>query len=158
LMVCENQDRFDHVHCFFDAIPANDCGNVHGWLFGITCCWWWSETEVDSLTSTINLRSTNNSLTRIQRYATKTAIWYVFCNKNVLSFPKQDSLKYWRLKSNVNSHMSIQHVNIKVTILVFFRFVRRQMVSPKKVHVQTTWNFRLQKIAQAVIKLVSQKW
>ena len=27
------------------------------------------------------------------------------------------------------------------------------MVSPKKVHVQTTGNFRLQKIAQAVIKL-----
>ena len=26
------------------------------------------------------------------------------------------------------------------------------MVSPKKVHVQTTWNFKLQKIAQAVIK------
>jgi hypothetical protein len=28
-------------------------------------------------------------------------------------------------------------------------------MSPKKVHVQTTWNFRLQKIAQAVIKLMS---
>jgi hypothetical protein len=26
-------------------------------------------------------------------------------------FPKHDSLKYWRLKSNVNSHMSIQYVN-----------------------------------------------
>jgi hypothetical protein len=32
-------------------------------------------------------------------------------NENVLSFPKHDSLKYWRLKSNVNSHMSIQYVN-----------------------------------------------
>ena len=32
-------------------------------------------------------------------------------NKNLLSFPKQDSLKYWRLKSNVNSHMPIQYVN-----------------------------------------------
>jgi acetone carboxylase gamma subunit len=32
-------------------------------------------------------------------------------NKNVLSFPKHDSLKYWRLKSNVNSRMSIQYVN-----------------------------------------------
>jgi hypothetical protein len=32
------------------------------------------------------------------------------------------------------------------------------MVSPKKVHLQTTWDFRLQKIAQAVIKLMSQKW
>jgi hypothetical protein len=47
---------------------------------------------------------------------------------------------------------------IRVTILIIFRFVRRQMVSPKKVHVQTTWNFRLQKITQAVIKLMSQKW
>ena len=32
-------------------------------------------------------------------------------NKNLLSFPKHDSHKYWRLKSNVNSHMSIQYVN-----------------------------------------------
>ena len=32
-------------------------------------------------------------------------------NKNLLSFPKHDSLKYWRLKSNVNSHMSIQYIN-----------------------------------------------
>ena len=33
-------------------------------------------------------------------------------NKNVLSFPKHDSLKCRRrLKSNVNSHMSIQYVN-----------------------------------------------
>jgi hypothetical protein len=34
-------------------------------------------------------------------------------NKKLLSFPKHDSLKYWRpkLKSNVNSHMSIQCVN-----------------------------------------------
>jgi hypothetical protein len=32
-------------------------------------------------------------------------------DKNLLSFPKQDSLKYWRLKSNVNSHMSIRYVN-----------------------------------------------
>jgi hypothetical protein len=32
-------------------------------------------------------------------------------NKNLLSFPKHDSLKYWKLKSNVNSHMSIQYVN-----------------------------------------------
>ena len=32
-------------------------------------------------------------------------------NKNLLSFLKQDSPKYWRLKSNVNSHMSIQYVN-----------------------------------------------
>ena len=32
-------------------------------------------------------------------------------NKKILSFPKHDSLKYWRQKSNVNSHMSIQNVN-----------------------------------------------
>jgi hypothetical protein len=32
-------------------------------------------------------------------------------NKSLMSFPKHDSLKYWRLKSNVNSHMSIQYVN-----------------------------------------------
>ena len=61
------------------------------------------------------------------------------------------------------------HMTRKLTVLFFsliwkiienciFRFVTRQMVSRKKVHVQTTWNFRLQKIAQAVIKLVSQKW
>ena len=30
-------------------------------------------------------------------------------NKNLLSVPKHDSLKYWRLKSNlVHNHMSIQ--------------------------------------------------
>ena len=32
-------------------------------------------------------------------------------DKNLLSFPKHDSLKYRRLKSNVDSHMSIQYVN-----------------------------------------------
>jgi hypothetical protein len=32
-------------------------------------------------------------------------------NKNLLSFPKHDPLIYWRLKTNVNSHMSIQYVN-----------------------------------------------
>jgi hypothetical protein len=51
-------------------------------------------------------------------------------DKNVLSFPTHGSIKYWRLKSNVNSHMWIQYV----------QFVRRQMVSPNKVHVHTTWN------------------
>jgi hypothetical protein len=46
-------------------------------------------------------------------------------NKNLLSFSKHDSLKYWRLKSNVNSHMSIQYIceSIRVTILIIFRFV-----------------------------------
>jgi hypothetical protein len=39
--------------------------------------------------------------------------------------------------------------SIRVTrILNIFRLVRRQIVSAKKVHVQTAWNFRLQKIAQ----------
>ena len=33
-------------------------------------------------------------------------------NKNVLSFPKHDSLRCWRLKRNVNSHISIQYVNL----------------------------------------------
>jgi hypothetical protein len=31
-------------------------------------------------------------------------------NRNVLSFPEHGSFNYWRLKSNVNSHMSIQYV------------------------------------------------
>jgi hypothetical protein len=35
----------------------------------------------------------------------------VLGNKKLLSFPKHDSLKYWRPKSTVNSHMSIQYVN-----------------------------------------------
>jgi hypothetical protein len=37
-------------------------------------------------------------------------------NKNLLSFPKHDSLKYWRLKSNVDSHMSIHYVNQSETM------------------------------------------
>ena len=32
-------------------------------------------------------------------------------NETLLLFPKHDSLKYRRLKSNVNSHMSIQYLN-----------------------------------------------
>ena len=76
-------------------------------------------------------------------------------NKNLLPFPKHHSFKYWRLKSNVNSHISIQCVSQSESLS--WTFVRRQMVSPKKVHVQTTWNFRLQKIAHAVIKLMLQK-
>ena len=35
-------------------------------------------------------------------------------NTNLLSFdsfPKLDSLKYWRLRSKVNSRMSIQYMN-----------------------------------------------
>ena len=41
-------------------------------------------------------------------------------NKNLLSFPKHDSLKYWRLKSNVNSHMSIQFVNQSESLSLSF--------------------------------------
>jgi hypothetical protein len=42
------------------------------------------------------------------------------------------------------SYMSIQYSkSIRITILIISRFLRRQMVSAKKVHVQTTWNFRL---------------
>jgi hypothetical protein len=69
-------------------------------------------------------------------------------NKNLSSFPKYDSLKYWRLKNNVNRLTSIQHVNQSESLSLSFS-VRRQVVSPKKVHVHPTWNFRLQKIAQA---------
>jgi hypothetical protein len=47
-------------------------------------------------------------------------------NKNVLSLAK--------LNSNVNSHVSIQYVNLDH----FHQFFIRQMVSPKKVHLQTT--------------------
>ena len=39
-------------------------------------------------------------------------------NKKILSFPKHDSLKYWKLKSNVNSHMSIQHKTIDTPKIV----------------------------------------
>jgi hypothetical protein len=81
-------------------------------------------------------------------------------NKNLLSFPKHDSLKYWKLlKSNDNSRMSIQYVNQSESLSWSFSDLSGdKMVSPKKVYVQKTWNFRLQKIAQAVIKLMSQKW
>ena len=52
-------------------------------------------------------------------------------NKNLLSFPKHiDSLKYWRLKSNVNSSQSYVNTiceSIRVTILIIFQFVGRQM-------------------------------
>jgi hypothetical protein len=72
-------------------------------------------------------------------------------NKNLLSFPKHNSLK-----NNANSHMSIQCVG--VIILIIFWFVRRQMVSPKKVHVQTTWNFTLQKIASNACHRSGHVW
>jgi hypothetical protein len=32
-------------------------------------------------------------------------------NKKLSSYPKHDSLKYWNLKGNVNSHMPIQYEN-----------------------------------------------
>ena len=62
----------------------------------------------------------------------KTTQWLGY--KILLSFPKHDSLKYWRLISSVNTICK----SIRVTMLIIFRFVKRQMVSPKKVHVQTT--------------------
>jgi hypothetical protein len=37
-----------------------------------------------------------------------------FGNKNLLSFPKHDSLKYWRLKSNVNSSSVICQYNMRI--------------------------------------------
>jgi hypothetical protein len=49
-------------------------------------------------------------------------------------------------------------INQSHYILIISPFVGRQRVSPKKVHVQTKWNFRLQNISQAIIKLMSQKW
>jgi hypothetical protein len=73
-------------------------------------------------------------------------------NKKLLSWSKA-----WRLTQILKTkkqcqqlYISIQYVNqsinqsIRITILIIFRFVTRQMVSPKKVHVQTTWNFKLQ--------------
>jgi hypothetical protein len=44
-------------------------------------------------------------------------------NENLLSFPKHDSLKYWRLKSNVNSYVNTICESIRFTILIIFRFV-----------------------------------
>ena len=46
--------------------------------------------------------------------------------------------------------MSIQYVNQSESCSNLDHVRRQIMVSPKKVLVQTTWNFRLQKIAQAV--------
>jgi hypothetical protein len=49
--------------------------------------------------------------------------------------------------------------SIRVTILIIFRFVRRQVNGVSKESTcadnMITWNFRLQKILQADIKLVS---
>jgi hypothetical protein len=88
-------------------------------------------------------------------------------NKYLLSFPMNDSMN-WSVKTRKQCQKSCQynimHVNqsIRVTIFVIFRFVRRQVLSPKKLHVQTTWNFRRQKIAQAVIQplteMVKDNW
>jgi hypothetical protein len=59
--------------------------------------------------------------------------------------------------STVVSHMSIQYVNQSGSLSSDL-LADKCMVSPKKVHVQTTLNSRLQKITQAIIKLMSQKW
>jgi hypothetical protein len=66
-------------------------------------------------------------------------------NKKIIVISKHDSLKYWRPKSNINSRMSIKYMLINhshyLDYLDNFRFVGRQMVSPKKVHMQTRLNF-----------------
>jgi hypothetical protein len=76
---------------------------------------------------------------------------------NLHSFSVSELLEYRRKKQCQQSYINIICESIRVTILTIFRFVRTK-VSPKKLHVQTIWNYRLQKIAQAVMKLMSQKW
>jgi hypothetical protein len=46
-------------------------------------------------------------------------------NKKLLSFPKHDSLKYWRQKCNVNSTSYVNAIceSIRIIILIIFRFV-----------------------------------
>jgi hypothetical protein len=63
-------------------------------------------------------------------------------NKNILSFPKHGSLKYRRLKSNVNRHMSI-HLCKSINRSHLGHFTICQEANgvsnhPMKVHVQTT--------------------
>jgi hypothetical protein len=86
-----------------------------------------------------------------KRKQLKSWVIKIYCH---FHFPKHDSLKYWRLKINVNSHMLIQYINQSESLsgLIIFRFFGRQMGSPKKVHVKTTWNFRLQG------PVVRQRW
>jgi hypothetical protein len=69
-------------------------------------------------------------------------------NRNLLSFPKHDSLKYWLLNKQYNMCKSIR-------IAILISDLSGGNLSTKKVHVQITWNFRLQKIAQVVM---SQNW
>jgi hypothetical protein len=71
--------------------------------------------------------------------------------KNLLSFPKHDSLNILKIKKQCRQ--SCQYNINQSRYLCIFRFVWRQMVSSKKVHVQTTQNFSLPKMAEAVIKL-----
>ena len=68
-------------------------------------------------------------------------------NKNLLSFPKHDTLKYRRLKRNVNSQYNMQ-IN-QSHYLDHFPICQEANGVSKEIHVQTTSNFRLKKIAQA---------
>jgi hypothetical protein len=72
-------------------------------------------------------------------------------NKNLLSFPKHDSLKYRRLKSNVNNHISTQYVNQSEPLSSFSDLSRGKWCLQRKYMYR---QHRLQKIAQAVIKLI----
>jgi hypothetical protein len=66
-------------------------------------------------------------------------------NENVLSFPKHDSLKHWKLKSNISStwYVNTIYVNKSESLSSSFSHLSGDKWFPTKVHVQTTWNFRL---------------
>jgi hypothetical protein len=70
-------------------------------------------------------------------------------NENLLSFPWLTEILETE-KQCQQSYVNTICESIRVTLLIIFRFVGRQIVSPKKLLVQTTWIFRLQKIWQAV--------
>jgi hypothetical protein len=74
-------------------------------------------------------------------------------NKNLVSFGKAHSNIEDYKKQFQQSYLNIICKSINLQIIL--QIVMRQIMSPKKVDVQTTWIFRLQKIAQAVIKLMS---
>ena len=66
--------------------------------------------------------------------------------------PSHMWLSFWNWSPAMSTVIFQYNINQSHYILIIYRFVGRQMVSPKNVHAQTTWNFRPQKIAQAVIK------
>ena len=55
--------------------------------------------------------------------------------KNVLPFPQHDSFKYWRLKSNVNSHMPIQYINQSESLSSTLMCPKANNVSKHQTHV-----------------------